>query len=86
MDQHGGHQLRALLRRGAVVETLDFAAQQDRIFGLMDKYADVPMAFADACLVRMTELWSDSLVLTTDRHFSTYRRNRGQVIPYRSPE
>jgi hypothetical protein len=32
----------------------------------MRKYDDVPMSFADACLVRMTELLSDPILLTTD--------------------
>jgi uncharacterized protein len=85
MDRHGGEQLRVLVHRGAVLDTLSFAEQQQPIFDLMAKYADVPMAFADACLVRMSELWSDSIVLTTDRHFAAYRRNRRQVVPHRRP-
>ena len=35
----------------------------------MQKYADVPMSLADACLVRMSETLSDSLILTLDTDF-----------------
>ena len=41
----------------------------------------VGMSFADACLVRMTEVLPDSLVLTTDADFHIYRRHSRQVVP-----
>jgi predicted nucleic acid-binding protein len=47
---------------------------------LIDKYDDVPMSLADACLVRMSELAADPLVLTTDADFRIYRRNGRQMI------
>ena len=40
-----------------------------------------PMSLADACLVRMTELDAQSVVLTLDSDFRVYRRNRRQMIP-----
>jgi uncharacterized protein len=43
-------------------------------------YDDVPMSLADACLVRMSELHSNSLVLTTDSDFNIYRKHRRQTI------
>jgi len=52
---------------------------------LLKKYADIPMSLADACLVRMSELYADSLVLTLDADFNIYRRNKRNVIPTRSP-
>lgn len=48
---------------------------------LMRKFAKVPLSLADACLVRMTELDAQSVVVTLDNHFRVYRRNRRQVIP-----
>jgi hypothetical protein len=42
---------------------------------------DVPMTFADACLVRMSEILPDPLVLTTDADFRIYRRFGRQIIP-----
>ncbi len=53
---------------------------------LLEKYADVPMSFADACLVRMSELYPDSAVFTTDSDFKIYRRNVRQQIPLIFPE
>jgi uncharacterized protein len=40
----------------------------------------VPMSLADACLVRMSEQMSDSVVLTLDRDFKVYRRQGRNVI------
>jgi hypothetical protein len=51
----------------------------------MQKYADVPMDLADACLVRMTEILDDPLVLTIDAHFRIYRRLGRQVVPCAMP-
>jgi len=47
----------------------------------MRKYAGVPMSLADACLVRMTEVLPEPLVLTTDADFRIYRRHGRQVVP-----
>ena len=47
--------------------------------------ADVPMSFADACLVRMTETLNDPMLLTTDTDFRIYRRHGRQVIPCMLP-
>jgi len=49
--------------------------------GLMRKFANVPMSLADACLVRMTELDAQSVVVTLANDFRVCRRNRRQVIP-----
>ena len=48
---------------------------------LMDRYRNVPMSLADACLVRMSELHREALVVTLDEHFKIYRRGDRQVIP-----
>lgn len=55
------------------------------ILALMEKYADVPMSFADACLVRMTEVLPDPTLLTTDTDFRIYRRHGRKAIPYVMP-
>jgi predicted nucleic acid-binding protein len=46
-----------------------------RVGELMLRYHDVPMSFADACLVSMAEV-EDSAVFTLDRDFSVYRRGK----------
>jgi hypothetical protein len=39
------------------------------------------MSLADACLVRMSELVGDCLVLTLDSDFHIYRRHTRRLIP-----
>ncbi|MGH8657155.1 MAG: type II toxin-antitoxin system VapC family toxin [Gammaproteobacteria bacterium] len=73
--------LSALLRRRAVVVAFDFANDLEPVLKFMQKYANVPMSLADACLVRMTEMRSDAVILTTDADFRIYRRHGRQVIP-----
>ena len=48
---------------------------------LMTRYANVPMSFADACLVRMSELWPEAPIFTLDSDFRVYRRNKRQSLP-----
>jgi hypothetical protein len=44
------------------------------------------MELADACVVRMTELYRQCRVFTLDRSdFSVYRRNSREVIPLLAP-
>jgi uncharacterized protein len=76
-----------LLRHQLVRVDPDFAFcdHSREILDSMERYKNVPMSFADACLVRMTEIERDSLVFTTDRDFLTYRRNRRESIPLISP-
>jgi predicted nucleic acid-binding protein len=51
---------------------------------LMKKYKS--MQFADACIVRLSELIPDSVVYTTDKHdFSVYRRHRRAPIKCVTP-
>lgn len=49
-----------------------------RVAELMEKYADLPMDFADAALVRAAERTGASRILTFDRHFKVYRLPRKQ--------
>jgi len=48
---------------------------------LMRRYADQPMDFADACIVKMTELVNECRVWTTDADFKVYRRKERLAIP-----
>jgi predicted nucleic acid-binding protein len=56
-------------------------SEVDAVRALMKKFQSVPMSFADACLVRMSELEPSSRILTLDNDFRVYRRNRRQAIP-----
>lgn len=53
---------------------------------LLNRYADIPMSFADACLVRMCEQHSSSTLFTTDSDFRIYRKHGRQVIPVMAPQ
>jgi predicted nucleic acid-binding protein len=73
--------LSELLRRQSVLVAFELAIELKPVLALMQKYADVPMSLADACLVRMTETLPDPIILTTDADFRIYRRHSRQVVP-----
>jgi len=73
------------LASGAWIMDFSLKTEQERVFALMGAYSDQPMSLADGCLVRMSELRTDSRIFTLDRHFQVYRRNRRQVIPLIMP-
>jgi uncharacterized protein len=52
----------------------------DAIAAMIERYTNVPMSLADACLVRLAELHPKSPVFTLDSDFSIYRKNGRQVI------
>jgi predicted nucleic acid-binding protein len=77
--------LATLLRREAVSVGFELRNERTRVLQLMDKYRDLPMSLADACLVRMSETLADPLLLTTDDDFRVYRRHGRQVVPAALP-
>ena len=81
----GASALLALLQRRAVTVSFELGGNLSPVLALLQKYTDVPMSLADACLVRMTELLSDPIILTTDSDFSIYRRHGRQVVPHVGP-
>lgn len=52
---------------------------------LLNRYADTPMDFADACVVRLAELHPGSVVCTTDGDFHVFRKNIREPIALLSP-
>jgi predicted nucleic acid-binding protein len=81
----GAANLISLLRRGAVLSGYRLGDDMEAVLRLLEKYADVPMSFADACLVRMTETVNDPVLLTSDADFRIYRRHGRQVVPCEYP-
>jgi predicted nucleic acid-binding protein len=81
LGARGAPGLSALLHRRAVVVAFALDNDLESVLKLMQKYADVPMSLADACLVRMTETRADPVILTTDTDFRIYRRHSRQVVP-----
>jgi len=74
-----------LLSRNLVVIAFDLGAEIAAVRKLAARYASVPMSLADSCLVRMSELHSDSSIITLDSDFSVYRRHSRQIIPLLRP-
>jgi predicted nucleic acid-binding protein len=74
-----------LVQRNLISPIFRLEEEVAPITKLMERYANVPMSLADACLVRMTEQRSGSAVLTLDSDFRTYRRHGRQAIPLIAP-
>jgi predicted nucleic acid-binding protein len=77
----GVENLMELINKGVVAIRFDLADELPAITRLLKRYASVPMSLADACLVRMAEQFSTSLILTLDTHFRIYRKSGRAVIP-----
>ncbi|MGQ0571041.1 MAG: type II toxin-antitoxin system VapC family toxin [Armatimonadota bacterium] len=85
LGARGAPGLSALLRRRALIAAFDLDNDVESVLKLLQKYADVPMSLADACLVRMTETLPDPVILTTDSDFRIYRRHSRQMVPCMMP-
>ena len=81
LGARGAPSLGTLLRRRALFVAFGIAENLEPVLKLMERYSDVPMSLADACLVRMTETLADCVVLTTDEDFRTYRRHSRRIVP-----
>jgi len=86
LGERGASSLNALLRRRALVIAFELAGHLEPVTKLIEKYYDVPMSLADACMVRMTETLTDPIILTTDEDFRVYRRHSRQIVPCVTPE
>ena len=85
LGARGAPGLSALLRRRALITAFDLDNDVESVLKLLQKYADVPMSLADACLVRMSETFPDPIILTTDSDFRIYRRHSRQMVPCLMP-
>ena len=61
------------------------ADHHSSLLTMVRRYNDVPMSLADACLVRLAELYPQSPVSALDSDFVVYRKNGRQLIPIISP-
>ena len=60
-----------LLENGA----LRLAFKIEENIGALHKFRDMPMSLADACVVRMAEIYEHHTVLTLDADFTVYRKH-----------
>lgn len=68
------------LRRDALVIPPFTKAHLTRVIELMQKYADVPMDFADATLMVLAESEKVMEILTLDADFDIYRTQKGEAL------
>ena len=71
----------AMLGEGFLNIGMAVADHHSSLLTMVRRYNDVPMSLADACLVRLAELYPQSPVLTLDSDFVVCRKNGRQVIP-----
>jgi predicted nucleic acid-binding protein len=77
--------LAEMCNRGILSISFDLKSDLKSVLKLLQKYADTPMDFADACLVQMVENLESAKVWTVDSDFQIYRRSNRRVIPTLSP-
>ena len=75
----------ALIERWVVRVAMSLADEVSAVRALFERYENVPASFADACLVRMSELYEPCRVITLDSDFHIYRRHCRKVIPVLTP-
>lgn len=73
--------LLAMLEAGALRIAFSLDQEREAVRAFCRKYANLPMSLADACVVRMAELYDDYAVFTLDAHFAAYRKHGDQNIP-----
>lgn len=86
LGAQGTASLSELVRRRTVACPFRFEEHVEEVLALMSKYASVPTSLADACLVRMSEVMAQPVLLTADSDFRVYRRHGRQVVPCILPD
>ena len=71
----GQDALLGLLENGALKVGFHIEGHVPALRKLHQKYRDRPMSLADACIVRMTEIYERHAVLTLDSDFTIYRKH-----------
>ena len=75
-----------LIERELIKTEFKLESELTIVSGLIDKYKNIPMSLADACLVRMSEQIANSIICTLDSDFKIYRKNKRKIIPILIPE
>lgn len=82
----GGARVAELAERGVLSPTFRLGDEIGAVKTLMKRYQDVRIDLADACLIRMSELHADCILLTLDSEFrDVYRRRGRHAIPTAMP-
>ena len=75
-----------LVHRGLVISKLYLQDEIGPVQQMVERYANVPMDLADACLLRLAELEQNCVLLTLDSDFRIYRRSNRSAIPLHIPD
>jgi predicted nucleic acid-binding protein len=80
IDPRGPAEVVALGARD--VYSIGISAEQHwmAIQGLLKKYSDRPISFADACLIRCAEIHQEARIATFDADFGVYKWARNKVF------
>ena len=81
----GPQRLFDLLDRNVVRFPFSYSVHAGRVNALIRTYSDQPMSFADACLVRMSDVYEASRVFTVDSDFRVYQKHGDEPIPTLMP-
>jgi predicted nucleic acid-binding protein len=74
-----------MLHSGMLRLAFDLTEHREHLHDLARRYADRRPDLADLCLIRMSELYRRHVVITIDKDFRVYRRNRREAIPLLTP-
>jgi len=84
--QNGPQNVFRLIERNLIKIQFNLEPELTIISGLINKYKNIPMSLADACLVRMSEQISNSIICTLDSDFKIYRKDKRKIIPILIPK
>jgi uncharacterized protein len=76
----------SLLSRKLILISFDLQRELDSVSALIEKYSNLPMDLANACLVRLAEKEPDANLMTLNSDFLIYRKSNRQIIPIIIPE
>ncbi len=82
---NGREGLIGMLETQVIQVPFSFDEESNELCTLLKQYQSVPISVADACLVRMAELFPNSHIFTLDSDFRIYRKNGNQIIPVIMP-
>ncbi len=74
-----------MLHSGMLRLAFNLTEHWEHVHDLARRYADRCPDLADLCLIRMSELHPGHTVITVDKDFRVYRRNKREAIPLLSP-
>tara|TARA_R110002126_G_scaffold200584_4_gene348187 strand:+ start:27240 stop:27662 length:423 start_codon:yes stop_codon:yes gene_type:complete len=84
-SSRGEEGLMKMINEGFLLVEDTFSSNSNFIFDVMNKYKNVPCAFADANILAMAENKKESIIITTDSDFLIYRNSKGKPLKLISP-